>query len=608
MWFLLGLVVLLAVLGLWISRRADPVERDTEQVSDGLWLDQIEAQLALAKRLFQAPEQPDYARAYQILEQLAHQHELPEAYVYLAFMHQQGLGRAADVEKAIHLLEAAHQRNSDEASYYLGEIYRAQNNPEQAVYWYQYGVARGHRDAQCRLAEHCALGLGVARDPAKAKSIWMDAAKKGHAEAQYRLGLHFSQGDLWEHDPILAKQYLHQAAEQQHAEALALLTTQQQSQGTSDLALQLRHIKQQAFRGDAQARSDYCWAVLKGQIDAEQQEKILALLQQQADQHDVTSLRLLGLAFAQGLGVDVNQRQAFQYWTRAAALHDVVALCGLAQLHLDGGLMQAESDPDQAFKLYQQAYALDGNALTQFMLGKCYLYGYGTAQQPQQALVYIQAAAAQQFGLALHNKADISYALGRFYADPFNPFQHADTAQQYLHMAAEQGSVAAARELGECYLLGHLGLKQDDVQARTYFAQAAAEQDIVAQRQLAILQLFGRGGEKNATEALTHLLPAVEAQDGCAIAYLAQCYEHGWGVDEDIARALDLYQQAIDLGEPEGYYHMGRLYAQGHGVARHLTVALDWLKQAQHLGHPQAAQLLHSLQQEYPLEDEKTEA
>lgn len=598
MWFLLGTVIVLLALAIWMYQRKDPVERDQNNVSDALWLDHVDAELALAKSLFQDKNQADYSRAYEILQHLAQQYELAEAYVYMAFMQQHGLGRQADVEAAIHLLENAHQRSSEDASYYLGEIYRAQGNPAKALFWYQYGVARGCTDAQYQLAEHYATGQAIEKNLEKAQKIWMDAARKGHAAAQYRLGQHLWHGDLFEQDQTLAKQYLHQAAQQKHPQALALLHEIEQSVGMiHDTDLSLNHLKQQAFSGDEQARTSYCLAVLKGMIDADQRDAVLALLTTQAKQQHASSLCLLGFAYAQGLGVDVNLRQAFQYWTRAAALKDPIALCALAQLHKQGEIVV--QDLPQAFALYQQAYASAELPLTQFLLGMCYLYGEGTSHQPQQALNLIQAAAQQQFALHVTEKAQVLYSLGLFYADQLNPFADFVKAEQYLTLAAEQGETAAARELGLGYLNAALALPQDDEKARAYLTQAAAQGDVVAHSYLAVLKLFARGGEQNYAEALVHLQQAVAANHAFAMAYLAQCYENGWGVATDMQQALGLYQQAIALGEAEAYYHMGRLYAQGHGVVRDLTQAQEWLTQAKNLGHVKADKLLTSLIQEY---------
>ena len=596
MWFLV--LLLLAVIGaaIWLYQRKSPVERDQQALSDALWVDQVDAELALAQSLLH--DQPvNYERAYALLQRLSQQHELPEAYLHMALMQQQGLGRAVDMAAAKSLFETAHQRGSDEASYHLGEIYQQEQNLAQALYWYQYGVARGYRDAQYRLAEFYLHGIELEADLEKAKSIWMDAAKKGHKQSQYTLGAEFWHGTHFEKDLVLAQQYLNQAAKNQHPEAIALLHQIEQSQGLKhNQALNLQYIKQQAFEGDAAAQYQYCLAVLKQIVDPEKCESVLALLKQQSQQQDAHALSLLGSAYYYGWGVEQNTRQAFQYWTRAAAKQEPIALCSLAMLQQNGTLLE-QPNVEQAFALYQQA-AATGSYVAEFLLAQCYVYAEGTLANPQKALSLLQQA-AQQFDLQVHDKADMLYSFALFYAERLNVFEDQDKAHAYLDLAAQAGSLQAMLDLAYAYLNASNGFKQDDAKAREHFNKAMQQGSVEAETQLAILLLDGRGGEQDQSQAFAYLTQAAAQNHPLAITHLARCYEQGLGIDQDIQHALALYQQAIDFGEPEAFYHMGRLYAQGHGVVRNLEQALNYLEQAKHLGHPQAGQLQHSLQQEY---------
>lgn len=595
MWFLV--LLLLAIIGcvVWLYQRKSPVERDQQQVSEALWVDQVDAELALAQSLLHG-QQPNYERAYTMLQSLTQQHELPEAYVHMAFMQQQGLGRPVDLSAAKSLLETAHQRGSDEASFYLGEIYQAEDNFSKALYWYQYGVARGNTNAQYALAELYLHGQGIEQDLDKAKTILMHAANKGHAQAQYRLAEALWHGQGFEQDQLLAKQYLYQAAEQQHPQALALRQQIEQPHGLAhDDSVSLPYIKQQAFTGNITARYQYCLAVLKGLIDADQVAAVLTLLQQESQRH-AYALSLLGSAYYHAWGVEANTRQAFQYWSRAAAKHDPIALCSLAMLQQQGILLE-QANPNQAFLLYQQA-ASTGSQTAQFLLAQCYVYGLGTTTDATHALSLLQQAAGK-FNMDVSNTADMLYCFGLFYAQRLNVFEDQDKAHAYLGLAAEAGAWQAALDLGYSYLKGTHGCVQDDHQARDYFAQAMQQGSLAAQTQLAVLMLEGRGGKQDQAQALLYLQHAAAQQDALAMTHLALCYEQGLVLSVDMPQALALYQQAMDLGEAQAFYHMGRLHAQGHGVVHNLEQAIHYLNQAKNLGYAKAAQLSASLQQEY---------
>lgn len=595
MWFL-GLVILSVIgFGIWLYQRKSPVERDQQVLSDALWVDQVDAELALAKSLFEG-KNPDYERAYTLLQNLSQQHELPEAYMYMAFMQQQGLGRPVDISAAKALLETAHQRGSDEASYYLGQICQAEQDNAKALYWYQYGVARGNPNAQYQLAKFYLHGIEVEQDIEKAQHIWMDAAKKGQVEAQYRLAEYLWQGQYFAKDQVRAKQYLHQAVQQQHPHAIALLKQIQETQGfNTDHSIDLQYLKQQAFAGDQAAQYHYCLAVLKQLLDTEKTEAVIELLKQDSQQQKAYALSLLGSAYYHGWGVSANTRQAFQYWTRAAAKNEPIALCSLGFLQQQGILLE-QPNFVQALALYQQA-AQTGEVAALCLYAECYLKAVGTAANPLQAQQLLSTV-AKNFSVEVNTAADALYVLALFYAQPLHVFTDQDKANHYLQQAADMGSSHAMLDIAHAYLNGQSGFDIDLAQARAYFEFAMQHGHITAQTQYALLLLDGHGGAQDQAQAFEYLKAAAQ-QDSLALTHLARCYEQGLGVVVDLSRALSLYQQAIALGEPEAYFHMGRLYAQGHGVVRNIDQALEWLEQAQHLGHVQAAKLADSLQQEY---------
>lgn len=153
------------------------------------------------------------------------------------------------------------------------------------------------------MAEFYLHGIEVEQDIEKAQHIWMDAAKKGQVEAQYRLAEYLWQGQYFAKDQVRAKQYLHQAVQQQHPHAIALFKQIQETQGfNTDHSIDLQYLKQQAFAGDQAAQYRYCLAVLKQLLDTEQNEAVIALLQQESQQQKAYALSLLGSAYYHGWG------------------------------------------------------------------------------------------------------------------------------------------------------------------------------------------------------------------------------------------------------------------------------------------------------------------
>ena len=63
----------------------------------------------------------------------------------------------------------------------------APENDELAVYWYRRAADRGSPDATYNLGKMYEGGLGVLRDPGKARELYQRAAQMGNADAKTRL-------------------------------------------------------------------------------------------------------------------------------------------------------------------------------------------------------------------------------------------------------------------------------------------------------------------------------------------------------------------------------------------------------------------------------------
>ena len=81
----------------------------------------------------------------------------------------------------------------------------------------------GNPVAQYWLAHMTELGLGTAKDPAKAIDLYKKAADQGNVAAQARLGEIYLEGDIDAPDFQSARVYLDKAAIQGHARAALLL-------------------------------------------------------------------------------------------------------------------------------------------------------------------------------------------------------------------------------------------------------------------------------------------------------------------------------------------------------------------------------------------------
>lgn len=104
----------------------------------------------------------------------------------------------------------------------------------------------------------------------------------------------------------------------------------------------------------------------------------------------------LGLRYFQGRGLREDDRAAFEWFRRAAALGSVEGMYQLASLYAFGlGVPPGEPDPDvRAAQFYFEA-ARRGHAGAQHSLGLFYLTGKGVQQDRAEAAKWFRRAADQ---------------------------------------------------------------------------------------------------------------------------------------------------------------------------------------------------------------------
>ena len=598
MWFLLILILGILALAFWMWKRPDPVHRDqAKAVGHDLWLEQLDAQLKYAERLM-ADVPADYARAYELYQNMAKQHEIPEAYLAMGQMHLQGLGRNVSFENAQRLLEKAFSLGSDEAAYVLGQMAEGQYGAsekiiEKAQYWYRHAVARGNLDAQYRLAE---------LDPQDQTHIvqqQLDLLKKnaeqGHANSQYQLAQHYL--NRAEPNISLGLEYLLEAAQQDHLTALHLLQQmyQQGQYFPQNQHKALTYLKRGLLLGDQQYLYDYYQAVLQGQIDVDQRQRVYHDLLQQAREHKIAAAnRLLGIAYFHGWYLEKKETLGFRFLTEAANEQDAQAIGIIAALYLEKYLVS--DDPEKTYELMHTAHQIRPQFLNQVGLALCYFHGIGISQNIAKAQQLLAQAASEELNMQLTCVADQNYVIGRMYALAEFPLPTREKCLGYLNKAMEQGSKDAAWYLYRVYA-EHLIF---DVEANPELAYRALVKVVKlghrdALTQLGIIHLEGQLQPQDLAEAFSCFSDAAQKGDPVAMYHMGQMYEQGLGVEKDLIQALDAYQNAAKLMNVDALSRLGYFYIHGIAVTRDLKIAQQYLQKAALQGHMEAQEQLENI-------------
>jgi TPR repeat protein len=128
----------------------------------------------------------------------------------------------------------------------------------------------------------------------------------------------------------------------------------------------------------------------------------------------------------------------------------------------------------------------------------------------------------------------------------------------------------------------------------------AEDGDVAAMRNLGQMYRLGQGVERDPAEAARWYRRAADIGFDRAQANLAALYLSGEGVDRDPARAAYWFEMAARQGHVISMYNLGLMYETGMGLPHDLPRALGWLNLAARAGHPQAIEKLSELVLEAP--------
>ena len=165
-----------------------------------------------------------------------------------------------------------------------------------------------------------------------------------------------------------------------------------------------------------------------------------------------------------------------------------------------------------------------------------------------------------------------------FYS-PSQPVQPASTSAaspiEDLKSKAERGDADAQLKLGDCYLNGKSGAK-DEVEAVKWFRMAADQNNFEAQHRLGICYEFGLGVPKDYFESVDWYRKAAQQNYPPAQFVLGYCYENGQGVAPDNWEAARWYRKAAEQNHTEAQFRLGLCYTKGKGVIKDDNEARKW--------------------------------
>ena|SRR6476661_2931165 len=214
---------------------------------------------------------------------------------------------------------------------------------------------------------------------------------------------------------------------------------------------------------------------------------------QRADeQKDVKAMTLLGELYANGLGVERDDKKAAEWYGLAVERGDREAMFALAMLQLAG--RTGSGNREQGAKLLAAAAKL-GHAVAAYDLALLYIEGQMFPQDFSRAAELFRSAA--QVGLP-----EAQYALATLYKEGRGVEKDLAEAVRLLAAASSADNTDAQVEYAIALFNGTGGIARNERLAATLLAKAARKGNPVAQNRLANILAVGRGVQANAVEAV----------------------------------------------------------------------------------------------------------
>jgi uncharacterized protein len=261
---------------------------------------------------------------------------------------------------------------------------------------------------------------------------------------------------------------------------------------------------------------------------------------------------------------------------------DVKSLVGIA--YANGlGISQ---DYGEALKWLRKA-AVEGDADAMFSIGLMYRHGEGVKQNSDKAMKWLKKAAVEGVAKAM-------FSIGVMYATDEGVEPDVGEAVKWYRKAAAAGDAAAMTNLGLMYETGR-GVVHDDGEAMKWYRKAGEGGDTEAMFNLAKMYANGQGVEQDYEEAVKWWRKAAEGGNAEAMSNLGVAYGLGEGVERDNVEKMKWYLKAAEGGSAMAMFNLGATYFNGNGVGKDDGEAVKWFQKAARKGLKRAQAALREL-------------
>jgi TPR repeat protein len=427
-------------------------------------------------------------------------------------------------------------------------------------------------------------------EPEKYSADLVKRAEAGNAPAQFSLGLCYQEGEGVAKNEKEAISWYSKSAEQGNPLAqlkLARIHDHEFGFEPRDMSKAFSFYQKAAQQNnpEAQARLGHCYA--NGEGVQKDEKEAFKWFRRSAEQGYPPGQQGLGLCYERGRGVSKDEAEAEKWYKLAsvAIINDNSSLEEfLASLGAEQGLERLAEK--KQFILCLKS-AEKGDASAQAKLGRYYELGEGTDKNNKEALKWYVLSTEQE-------NAEAYCYLGELYQKGIEVTKDEAKAADMFLKAASKGNALGQLLLGVCYQNGS-GVFKNPVEGVKWFTEAANQGYAEAQTCLGIAYLNGEGVRKDQKKAFDLFKNAADQGNGKAQYLLGRAYENGIGVEKNTIESVKWYSKSADQGNAEAEAKLGNFYLKGFGVERSVKKAVALYTKAAEKGDQEAQYCLGSL-------------
>ncbi len=369
----------------------------------------VAAQLLLGKQYFEGRERPQsYEQAAYWFRQAATANNA-EGWFNLAICLEYGLGVEVDLPLAVQAYKASSEAGLPDAMFRLAMLYKT--GIPQEYYREASGFPANRKESEKWLLKL----LKIQKYPAALRELALlhleeitpetpsskreeiiqqlnNAAEAGDGEAGLVLSQLYYKSDLVKANPEKMRYYLELAAKSGLPKAQGSLAFCYEFGigGAENIPKALELYKSASENGDEAAELRYGEFMLQNKYGLNDPVRGMELIRKAASRRNPKALFRLGVCYAEGVGVEKNDKIAADYFLRSASDGEVQSQFNIAVFYRDGRGIPA--DQTAAFYWFKQA-AQAGNPAALRELGVCYFEGIGTAKSELEGTRYLRMAA-----------------------------------------------------------------------------------------------------------------------------------------------------------------------------------------------------------------------